>query len=282
MAAIACFGRLKERRRHHRAADGGAFLPGLDRHLVDDLGDEQVEFRRARRGVGAEDRGIEAVLLGDELDALALDHRVRAQLERGLGRAGEAHHVLPGQMIEQVADPADDQLHRAGRQDVGLDHHPERGFGQPGGGAGRLHDRGNAREQGRRQLLQHPPDREVEGVDVDRHALQRGVDVLALEQPRLAQRLEPAVEQDMRVGQLAAALAGEGQQGAGAAFDVDPAVLAGRAGGVVELVQLLLAGEDGEAERLQHPRALVEGQRPQRRSADLAGEARHAAEIEPA
>ena len=99
--------------RRHGAADGGAFLPRLDRHLVDDFLDEQVEFGRAGRGVGAEDRGVEAVLLGDEADAFAQHDRVRLELERGRGRAGEADHVLPGQMVEQVADAADDQLHRA-------------------------------------------------------------------------------------------------------------------------------------------------------------------------
>ena len=100
--------------RGHGAADGGAFLPRLDRHLVDDFLDEQVEFGRARRGVGAKQRGVEAVLLGDELDALALDDRMGAELERGRGRAGEADHVLAGQMVEQVADAADDQLHAPG------------------------------------------------------------------------------------------------------------------------------------------------------------------------
>ena len=52
--------------RRHRAADGGAFLPRLDRHLGRDFLDEQVELGRARRGVGAEQRGVEAILLGDE------------------------------------------------------------------------------------------------------------------------------------------------------------------------------------------------------------------------
>ncbi len=131
------------------------------------------------RRVGAEQRGVEAVLLGDEPDALALDDGVRAKLERGRGRAGEADHVLPGQMVEQVADAADDQLHRARRQQAAVDHHPERGFAQIGGRAGRLDDRRHAREQGRGELLEHPPDREVEGVDVHRRALQRRVDVLA-------------------------------------------------------------------------------------------------------
>jgi hypothetical protein len=39
----------------HGAADGGAFLARLDRHLANDFLHEQVEFGRARRRVRAED-----------------------------------------------------------------------------------------------------------------------------------------------------------------------------------------------------------------------------------
>ena len=160
--------------RRHGAADGGAFLPRLDRHLGRDFLDEQVEFGRARRGVGAEQRGVEAVLLGDEADATrAITVGCVRSLSAVVRRAGEADHVLAGQMVEQVADAADDQLDRARREDVRLDHDPERGLGQIGGRRRRLHDRRNAREQGRRELLEHSPDREVEGVDVHRRALER-------------------------------------------------------------------------------------------------------------
>ena len=108
------------------------------------------------------------------------------------------------------------------------------------------------------------------------------VDVLADEGAVLRQAFELAVEQHMRVGKLAPALGREGEERAGAAFDVDPAVLARRAGQIVELVQLFLARHDREAERFDHPRALVEGQLAQRRAADLAGVAQHPAEIDAA
>ena len=78
--------------------------------------------------------------------------------------------------------------------------------------------------------------------------------------PFFDKRLQRAVEQHMAVGKLAAALGGEGEERPGAAFDVDPAVLARRAGLVVELVQFLLARHDREAERFDDPRPLVEGQ----------------------
>ena len=100
--------------------------------------------------------------------------------------------------------------------------------------------------------------------------------------PCLRQPLELAVEQDVRVGQLAPALGREGEQRPGAALDVDPAVLARRAGQIVERVQLLLARHDRLAERLDHPRALVERELAQRRPADLAGVAQHPAEIDAA
>ena len=205
----------------------------------------------------------------------AHDDRVRAQLQCRVRRAGEADHVLAGQVVEQVADAADDQLDRARRQDVGLDHDLERRFGQIGRRGRRLHDRRHAREQRRRQLLQHAPHREVEGVDVHCRALQRRVDVLADEGAVLRQAFQLAVHQHVRVGKLAAALRREGEERAGAAFDVDPAVLARRAGQIIELVQLFLAGHDRLAERLDHPRPLVERQLAQRRSADFAGVSQH-------
>jgi hypothetical protein len=106
--------------------------------------------------------------------------------------------------------------------------------------------------------------------------------VLPHEGAVLRQRLERAVEEDKTVGKLAAPFRREGEQGAGAAFDVDPAVLAGRSGGETELVQLFLAGHDRLSQRLEHPGALVEGHLAQGRAADLAGVTKHRGEIEPA
>ena len=59
---------------HEGAADGGAFLPGLHRHLAHDFLDEEIELRRAWRGIGAEHRGVQRVTLRDEAHALARDH----------------------------------------------------------------------------------------------------------------------------------------------------------------------------------------------------------------
>ena len=65
--------RVEMRGRRHGTADGGAFLARLGGHLARDLLDEQIEFGRAGRGVRAEDRGVEAVPLGDEA------HRIRGR-----------------------------------------------------------------------------------------------------------------------------------------------------------------------------------------------------------
>ena len=77
-----------------------------------------------------------------------------------------------------------------------------------------------------------------------------------------------SVEQDVGVGQFAPALGREGEEGAGAALDVDPAVGAGGAGIVAELVQLLLARHHGIGEILQHPGPLVKGHGSERGPAE--------------
>src|ERR1043165_8948934 len=51
----------------------------------------------SRRRIGPEERGIEAVLLGDEANGFADDGRMRPQLQRGVRGAGEADDVLPGE-----------------------------------------------------------------------------------------------------------------------------------------------------------------------------------------
>ena len=101
-----------------------------------------------------------------------------AELAAGPGGAGEGDDVLAGDVVEQVAGRAGDELDGALGQDAALDDAADHELGQVGGLARRLHDRGNAGDEGRRDLLQHAPDREVEGVDVDRDAFERGQDVL--------------------------------------------------------------------------------------------------------
>ena len=162
--------RVDQRFGHDHAANRGAFLAGLGGHLGHRLLDEQREFRAVGRGVGPEDRGVQAVLLGDEARRVARQRRVGAQLQRGRGRAGEADHILRAQPVEQIAGAADDQLHRALGQDAAVDDHPKGGLGQIAGLGRGFHDRRHPGQQAGGKLFQHPPDREVEGVDMDADA----------------------------------------------------------------------------------------------------------------
>jgi hypothetical protein len=95
-------------------------------------------------------------------------------------------------------------------------------------------------------------------------------DVGAGEAAALTQRHGRPLVQHVRRRQLAAAHAGVREQGADAAFDVDPAVGAGRAGQVRNLVQLFLALHQVQRQRFQALGAGLEVERHQRRHAALA------------
>ena len=148
---------------------------------------------------------------------------------------------------------SDDQLDQAGRQVRGL--------------GGRLDQARHPGDERRGELLQRPPDREVERVDLDRDPVQRGEDVLADEGPALAQRLDGAFGEDGVVRQLALGPAGVAEQHADAAVDVELGVPEGRAGAGGQRVELLAVLAQQLPERLEQRRPLVEGQLAQRRAA---------------
>ncbi len=81
---------------------------------------KRVEFRRAGRGIGAEDRGVERILLGHEAHRVFQQVAVGAQHQRRRCRAGEGDHVLTIQPVEQVAGAAGHELDRALREDLRL------------------------------------------------------------------------------------------------------------------------------------------------------------------
>ena len=262
------------------AADGGAFLARLGGHFAADFLDEEVKLRRAGLRVGAKDRGVEAVLLSHEADRVFQDHRVGAQFQRGAGGAGEADHVLHGQMVQHVAQAAGDQLQRAFGQDAAVQHQFHCQFRHIAAVGGGFHDGGNAGQQGGCQFLQHAPDREVEGVDMHRDAAQRGADVLAQEGAVAAELLYVAVEVDMAVRHLAAALGGEDEHGADAAVDVDHVVGLRGAGVERQVIERLLVLVQVAGERLQHPGAVVECQLAQVGAAHGAGVVEHSLHVE--
>ena len=109
---------------------------------------------------------------------------------------------------------------------------------------------------------------------------QRGEDVLGGERRVLRQHLDVAVGEDAGVRQLAAGLGGVGEKRAGAALDVDPAVLPGGAGGEALGVKLLLARHQELAKRLQHRGALVEGELTELRADALAAEGERGGEVD--
>ena len=92
--------------------------------------------------------------------------------------------------------------------------------------------------------------------------------------------LDVAVGEDAGVRELAAGLGGVGEQRAGAALDVDPAVGAGGAGGEALGVELLLVGHQELAERLQHRGALVEGELAQLRADGVAAPGEGGGEVD--
>ena len=244
--------------RHQRAADGGAFLARLLRHLARHFLDEQVELFVVGRHVGRQDGAVQRVGLGVEGNALGHQVGRHAQLGRRVGRAGEGDGIAHIQPVHQVARAADDELQRALGQDAGVVDQAHQLLGEKAGGRGRLADAGHAGQEGGREFLQQAPHGEVEGIDVYRHAAARHQHVRAGEGASLAQRhLRAFVPQVAGRGQLLGH-AGVGEQRARAALDVDPAVGARGAGVERQRVHLLLALAQVLGQGLQHAGALLE------------------------
>ena len=94
--------------------------------------------------------------------------------------------------VEQTPGPAGDQLQAALGQQSGSDDLLHHGLGQVGRLRGGFDHGGHAGQEGRAELLQHSPDREVEGVDLQRNPTARRVDVLADELTRPAEPFSAA------------------------------------------------------------------------------------------
>ena len=257
--------------RHDGAADGGALLAGLHRHLARHLLDEQLEFGVVGRDIGRQDRAVQGIGLGVEGHAVAHQVGMDAQPGGRVGAAGEGEHILALQAVQQITGGADHQLQRTLGQDARLHDQPHRRLGQVAGGGGRLADAGHARQEAGRQLFQQAPDRKVEGVDVHRHAAARHQDVAAGKLVGLAQRHGRAFVHQVARGQLVAAGGSVGQQGAAAAFDVDPAIGAGGAGVGRHGVQRFLVLVQVLGQRLEPISALLKIQLHQVGQAHAAG-----------
>ena len=102
-----------------------------------------------------------------------------------------------------------------------------------------------------------------------------------LNDPSRESASDVALDVDLAVGHLPAALRREREEHADAAVDVDHRVAPGRAGARGELVELLLDPGEVLRELLEQHRALVEGELAERRLADRAGVFDDGGEIEP-
>src|SRR5581483_8664647 len=252
----------------NRSSYSGTLLPGLYRHLSDDFFDKKIELVSAGRRVHAEHREIQRVGLLVEPDGV-LDHRLTG-LERApsRSRAGERDGVLTRHVVEQIAGAATEQLDRAGGQDPRLDDGFDDRFSQERGDRGRLDDRRYAREECRREFLQHAPDGEIERVDLDRRAFDGHADVPTDERTALGEIFRRAIDVEPLIRKFAAAAAAVREQRAESAVDVDPRVALGCAGRLGDLVEPILAFHEILAEGFEHPGSVVERQVAQLWAAD--------------
>ena len=173
-------------------------------------------------------------------------------------------------MVEQVAGRADDKLERAVGKYFRFDDHARECVGNIGCHGCRFCHNWDASEDCRRELLKHAPAREIERIDVDGGALQRGQDMLSGERATFRQRFNRAVQHEGRIRQLAPSLACIDKQRADPAIDVDQIVASCRAGLKREFVKLVFPLGEVLGELLQHIRALVKGQTTEIFATDIA------------
>ena len=114
------------------------------------------------------------------------------------------------------------------------------------------------------------PDREIERVDVHRDAAARHQHVACRRSGPSCRAASPGLRAPGCPTAARCCRCGVGEQRAGAALDVDPAVGAGRAGVVRDRVELFLALDQVRGQRLQARGALLEIERQQRRHAGAA------------
>ncbi len=150
---------------------------------------------------------------------------MRLQPQTGFGRSRKGHDVLAGQVLEQVAHAAADELEGTFGQDPRFEHEADDPLGHVGRNRSRLDDGGHAGQERGSQFFQHAPAGEVEGVDVDGHAFERHEQMVAEKGPAARDAFGFTLEQKAFVGQFSAALAGIDEERPDAAVDVEPGVL---------------------------------------------------------
>ena len=253
-------------------SNGCALLSGLYSHLLDDLAHEEVELGSVRTGAGSEDGSVDRIGLHGEPGRPLSDGRVRSKPRRGRRRACECHAVAAVEMVEEVPRLTADQLQRALRQEVALDHDADRGLGHERRLRCRLDDRRDSRQERRGELLEHAPDREIERVDLDLDAGPWGEHVDAHERSISAEVLDLPIHDEVGVGKFSARSARVGQQDRGTAVDVEPRVRTRRPCPCREGIHDVPAGvvEKQLPQGAEDRGSLMERPSPQCCSADLA------------
>ena len=105
------------------------------------------------------------------------------QLEhfRRILRTGECDHVLAGEVIEQVAGTAANELQGTIGQDPGFDDAPHHQLGQVSRAGRRLDDGRHAGKKAWRQFLEHAPAWKIVCIDMQGQTVFRGQNVPAHE-----------------------------------------------------------------------------------------------------
>jgi hypothetical protein len=268
-------------RRHDRAPDRRALLPGLRGHLGHELPHVRVELRGSGDGVRAEHRGVDGVGLRREAHTTGLHRRMQAEALRRRGAAREGHEVAEAEVIEQRRHTAADDLEGTVGEEARIDEDAHHGGGDVARGRRRLDQGRHSGEERRSEFLERPPHREVEGVDLHGDPREGGVDVPTEEGPVLRQRLDRPVDVHGAVRKLPASLARVGEEHADPAVDVDPGVGLRRPGARRERVQLVLALRQRQSELLEQHRPLMEGERGEARLSDRAAVFERGGEVEP-
>ncbi len=156
--------------RHDDAADGSTFLPGFGGHLAHHLADKQRKLRLLRRHVLTQHAAVQGIRFHGKRNGIRDDIRVYTQALPGAGRAGKRHHVLAVELVQQIACATADQADGAVRHQSAFDDRFHHRLSHLRGGGGGLDDCGHPGKPGGGELFQHPPAREVERVNMHRHA----------------------------------------------------------------------------------------------------------------
>jgi hypothetical protein len=146
--------------------------------------------------------------------------------------------VLAAKQVEQAGDAAADQLQRTVGQRTGLDDDPDRPLGDVGGRGCGFDDGRDPGQEGGGQFLQHPPDREVEGVDLKGEAVRRRQHVPAGERARPSQYDGCVLGDPHVVREFPAGKTGEHHRRADPTVHIDRRVTTGAAGPSGQGVQL--------------------------------------------